>query len=236
MPLSDPIFNLDDFEGPLNLLLHLVESKELDIYRVVIEKVLSQYEEHLTTINTYDLDLGAEFLSIISSLMLLKSKTLLPQQKEEEVLDESTLRLDIIEQLVHYYKFRDISFRLGEKENQQSSKYLRGIDTDLLLTGYEPKLKPTHESILSELFLKVLEKKRLSETLLIEEEDYKISDKIKEIKKALKEFKRLIFDDIFSFKKPKGELIALFIALLEILKQGAALLNQSKNEWVIELK
>jgi len=123
---------------------------------------------------------------------------------------------------------------LGEKENQQASKYLRGVDTNLLLPEYEPELKPTHESILSELFLKVLEKKKRSDIKFINEEDYKISDKIKELKNELKNSRTLLFEDIFSFKKPKGELIALFIALLEILKQGVACLNQTYNQWVIE--
>lgn len=237
MRVSDPIFNLEDFEGPLDLLLHLVESKEIDIYRVVIEQVLAQYETHLKTLKAHDLDLGAEFLSIVSSLMLLKSKTLLPELKEEEdIIEESTLRLDIIEQLVYYYKFRDVALTLGEKESLQSSKYLRGVDTHLLMPDYEPELKPTDQSILSELFLKVLEKRKLSGIRVIDEEDYKISDKIKELRGKLKESSFLLFEEIFSLKKPKGELIALFIALLEILKQGYASLNQSENQWVIEPK
>lgn len=237
MRIPAPTFNLDDFEGPLDLLLHLVENKELDIYRVIIEQILIQYETHLKTIKSHDLDLAAEFLSIISSLMLLKSKTLLPQEKEEkEDASESTLRLDIIEQLVHYYKFKEMAKNLSEKENNQSSKYLRGVNTELLFNEREPSLKPTPESILSDLFLKVLEKKRLSDIRLIEEEDYRVSDKIKELKNFLKQSNRLIFDEIFSFKKPKGELIALFIALLEILKQGNAKLNQSENQWIIEYK
>jgi segregation and condensation protein A len=237
MRIPAPTFNLEDFEGPLDLLLHLVENKELDIYRVIIEQILTQYETHLKAIKTHDLDLAAEFLSIISSLMLLKSKTLLPQEKEEnEDPSESILRLDIIEQLVHYYKFRDMAKSLSEKENSQASKYLRGVNTEFLFDEREPELKATPESVLSELFLKVLEKKRLSDTRFIEEEDYRVSDKIKELKTCLKQSKYLVFEEVFSYKKPKGELIALFIALLEILKQGNARLNQSENQWIIEPK
>lgn len=230
-----PVFNLEDFEGPLDLLLHLVENKELDIYRVVIDQILSQYQIHLNTLNEHNLDLGAEFLSIISTLMLLKSKTLLPEEKEEnEAVDEGALRLDIIEQLVHYYKFRDMALTLSEKENQQSSKYFRGVNQEALFEERDAPLKPTSESILSELFMKVLEKKRLSDTRLIEEEDYRVSDKIKEIKHILKECKSKLFEEIFYYKKPKNELIALFIALLELLKQGFAKLNQSQEHWIIE--
>lgn len=230
-----PVFNLEDFEGPLDLLLHLVENKELDIYRVVIDQILSQYQTYLKALNSHNLDLGAEFLSIVSTLMLLKSKTLLPEEKEEkEPVDESSLRLDIIEQLVHYYKFRDMALTLSEKESQQSSKYFRGVNKETLFNDHDIPLRPTDESILSELFMKVLEKKRHSDIRLIDEEDYRVSDKIKEIKQILKSCKSKFFEEIFCYKKPKNELIALFIALLELLKQGFAKLNQSQEQWVIE--
>ncbi len=232
MRVSDPIFNLQDFEGPLDLLVHLVDSKELDIYKVAIDHVMEQYKAHLSKLMTYDLDLGAEFLSIVSSLMLLKSKMLIPQDSEvEETQDISTLRIDILEQLVHYYKFRDVAQTLGEKADSQSLRYQRGY---YVKPRSQTELQPMSGSILSELFKQVLEKQALAKTNFIEEEDYKISDKIKELKSNLSQLKKISFFEVFSYKKPKGELIALFIALLEILKQGWALLNQSQDQWYIE--
>ncbi|MCH9632841.1 MAG: Segregation and condensation protein A [Chlamydiae bacterium] len=235
MRVSAPVFSLEDFEGPLDLLLHLIENKELDIYQVIIEQVLSQYQNYLKTLNQFDLDLGAEFLSIVSSLMLLKSKTLLPKQAATEgEIDASTLRVDIIEQLIHYYKFKNIAQTLAEKEDQQALRYLRGVDLQSFSSPAEAKLKSTPQSMLSELFIKVLERQKQSDLKFIEEEDYKISDKIKEFKKNLLESNSLNFHNIFSIHKPKGELIALFIALLEILKQGLASLDQSEDQWVIK--
>ncbi len=234
MRVSAPVFSLEDFEGPLDLLLHLIENKELDIYQVIIEQVLSQYQNYLKTLNQYDLDLGAEFLSIVSSLMLLKSKTLLPEQSSEEGdIDESTLRVDIIEQLICYYKFKNIAQTLAKKEDQQALRYLRGLDQENLSSHTEQKLKATPQSVLSELFVKVLERRKKSDLKFIEEEDYKVSDMIKELKKKLSTSKALNFYELFSIQKPKGELIALFIALLEILKQGFAKLDQQDDEWVI---
>lgn len=235
MRTQDPIFNLEDFEGPLDLLLHLIENKELDIYQVAIKEVLSQFQTYLKTLLEHDLDLGAEFLGIVSSLMLLKSKMLIPEESTELAeIDESTLRLDIIEQLVHYYKFKNIALSLGEKEQEQSCYYNRGIDPQNLSHLIQEQLKPVKESILSELFLKVLEKKRALETKLITEEEYRVPDKIKEIKHLLTSQERAPFFEVFSFTKPKGELIALFIALLELLKQGFATLNQNQDQWMIE--
>lgn len=234
MRVADPIFSLNDFEGPLDLLLHLIENKELDIYQVVIEQVLSQYQNHLKTLTQFDLDLGAEFLSIVSTLMLLKSKTLLPAEKNDEgEIDESTLRLDIIEQLIHYYKFKDIAQTLAEKENEQALRYLRGVDAQTLSYQAQTELKSTSQAILSELFIKVLERQKLANVQFIHEEDYRVSDKIKELRHSLQEKNTLVFDEVFSFRKSKGELIALFIALLEILKQGWGHLDQSNDQWVI---
>lgn len=230
-----PVYSLNDFEGPLDLLMHLVENKELDIYQVLIEKVLAQYQNYLHTLNQYDLDLSAEFLSIVSSLMLLKSKTLLPQQiQNEEDVNESSLRIDIIEQLMHYYKFKNIAQTLAEKEDQQSLRYLRGVDLQSCLPQEGPALQPTPQSILAELFFKALERQKYAKVRFIHEEDYKVSDKIKELKLSLQNNQTLYFDQVFSFHKPKGELIALFIAMLEILKQGLALLNQSGDNWLIQ--
>lgn len=236
MRVDGPVFSLEDFEGPLDLLLHLIENKELDIFQVIIEKVLFQYQDYLHTLNEHDLDLGAEFLSIVSSLMLLKSKTLLPKdsQTEEEILSESTLRLDIIEQLVHYYKFKNIAETLAQKESEQTVRYQRGVDKEHLLSDEPAPLKSTPQAVLSELFIKVLERQKQLQIHFIQEEDYKISDKIKELKLSLGRQSSLAFNDIFSFNKPKGELIALFIAMLEIFKQGLAKLDQSGDEWIIQ--
>lgn len=236
MRIGAPIFNLDEFEGPLDLLLHLIENKELDIYQVIIEQVLLQYQNYLKTLNEYDLDLGAEFLSIVSSLMLLKSKTLLPQdEKSQDESDESTLRIEILEKLVHYYKFKNIAQSLAQKEEQQALHYIRGLNQEHLdqITEEAP-LKKNPQSVLSELFIQVLQKQKEMQIKFIEEEDYKVSDKIKELRKELTCSSSLRFYDVFSIQKPKGELIALFIALLEILKQGYATLDQSESQWMIQ--
>lgn len=228
-PLS---FNLENFEGPIDLLLHLIENKELDIYQVMIEEILGQYKKHLKTLLEYDLDLSAEFLAIVSTLMLLKSKMLLPQSNEEIAIDESTLRVDILEHLIHYYKFKDMALKLKEKQDLQKSCYFRG-SLEPLAAKTELK-KPSQEFILSDLFLKVLEKKKLKEKGLIYEEEYRISDKIKEWKSMLKTNPSISFYSVFDIQKPKGELITLFLALLEILKNGVALICERQNTIYIQ--
>ncbi len=231
--VSNPSFNLKAFEGPLDLLLHLIENKELDVYEVVIGEVMDQYLGYLNTLMEYDLDLSAEFLSVVSSLMLLKSKMLLPKHDEEDVLDESTLRVDIIEQLIHYYKFKNIAQDLRDKESAQKARFNRGFSLIEALSTSELK-KPNSEHLLSEFFIKVLEKRRLRNVETIEEENYRVQDMIKYWKAALKENETLSFPSIFDSEEPKLKLITLFLALLELLKNGVARVFEKENQLLIE--
>lgn len=230
--VQNPNFNLDTFEGPLDLLVHLVENKELDIYEVLIEEIMDQYLGYLNTLMDYDLDMSAEFLSVVSSLMLLKSKMLLPKHDEEEVIDESTLRVDIIEQLVHYYKFKNIAETLRAREDEQHTRFARGFS--LFEPDITPELKkPKSEGLLSDLFLKVLEKKRLRQTGEIQEETYRVYDMIRYWKSELSTHERLSFETIFNLEEPKLKLITLFLALLEILKNGIAKVIEEDDQLYI---
>ncbi|MCH9634388.1 MAG: Segregation and condensation protein A [Chlamydiae bacterium] len=231
--VSNPYFNLKSFEGPLDLLLHLIENKELDVYEIVIGEVMDQYLGYLNTLMEYDLDLSAEFLSVVSSLMLLKSKMLLPKHEEKEQIDESTLRVDIIEQLIHYYKFKNIAQELRDKEEAQKTRFNRGFCLTEAFYSTELK-KPSSESLLSELFVKVLEKSRLKHKDSIEEEDYRVQDMIQYWKQAFKDHETLNFHSVFNLNEPKLKLITLFLALLELLKNGLAKISLQENQLIIE--
>ena len=237
MPLrvANPLFSLDSFEGPLDLLVHLVEKKELDVYEVVIHEVMHQYQSYLKTLMDYDLDLSAEFLSIVSSLMLLKSRTLLPKHEEKEVFDESALRVEILDKLIHYYRFKDLAEKLKDQEVSQSKRFFRGFALQEPFESKELK-KPAHDQILVELFTEVMEKKRRRQTGLIEEEEYRVSDMIRFWKKTLKENNELLFFDVFNASEPKLKLITLFLALLELLKHGFAQIMGEQNETKIQIK
>lgn len=218
----NPLFNLKAFEGPLDLLVHLIENKELDIYEVVVYEVMHQYQSYLKTLQDYDLDVAGEFLSIVSSLMLLKSKMLLPKHDEKESLDESTLRYEILDQLLHYYKFKDLAMQLCEQEKNQAARFNRGLALKSDQLSEPPLLKPSSTSILYDLFLEIMRKNALKKKGEIEEENYRVSDMIRFWKSALKETPTLYFDQIFDSKEPKLKLITLFLALLELLKNGWA--------------
>lgn len=235
MPLrvSHPLFNLPSFEGPLDLLVHLIEKKELDVYEVIIQDVMDQYIQHLNTLMEYDLDISAEFLSVVTSLMLLKSKTLLPKHEESEEISESALRVEILEQLIHYYKFKDLAERLKDQEQQRLKHFSRAY-SPFESDEPAPLKKPNSTQLLTDLFLKVLERKKNKEEAFIKEEDYRVSDMIRFIKQDLKNKRGIAFDELFTLKQPKLKLITLFLALLELMKHGFAQVLEQNNQLMIE--
>lgn len=232
-PTSNPNFNLKSFEGPLDLLLRLIESRELIVFEVALNEVMEQYMGYLNTLMDHDLDISAEFLSIVSSLMLLKSRMLLPKHTQEEVLDEGSLRLDIIEHLIHYYKFKGIAEHLREKENTQSQHFSRGFSLIESLPQVELK-KPSSESLLSELFIQILERKKRQVKGEVVEESYRVRDMMNYLTQLLRENHALSFHTIFDLKEPKLKLITLFLALLEHLKNGTLIVVEKEGELIIE--
>jgi segregation and condensation protein A len=121
--------NLDVFEGPLDLLLYLIRREELDIYDIPIGRVTEQYMEYLDLMRQLNLDVAGEFIVMAATLMVIKSRMLLPVERRaaEEGTDEDWVdpRLDLVRQLIEYKKFKDAAGRLGQYElyAQESFKY-----------------------------------------------------------------------------------------------------------------
>lgn len=227
-------FNLKAFEGPLDLLLRLIESNELEVFEIALNEVMDQYKGYLKTLMEHDLDVSAEFVGIVSSLMLLKSKMLLPKHTEDEVIDEGSLRLDIIEHLLHYYKFKNIAEQLRVKEQTQQEHFSRGFQLQNALLGPKELKKPKTDSLLSELFIQVLERKKLLSIQTIDEESYRVRDMMTYLKNLLKEKFRLSFHELFDIKESKLKLITLFLALLELMKNGIAQVVSEGEDLIIE--
>lgn len=217
--LDDHIFALENFEGPLDFLLHLIQKSELDIYDIPLHQITEQYLMKLQELISPVVDSGAEFIGTTASLLLLKSKMLLP--KHEQTLsgeeEEPDPRFEIIHQLIEYCRFKEAAKELAELELRQSAFFSRGID-DL-----EPK-KPLgieHLSMhdLASLFQQVLAK-AASNKGIVQEEVWKVSDKMLLIRKLLLEIQKVQFDALFLTSQSRDELIVTFLALLELMKLG----------------
>lgn len=210
-------FDLGDFEGPLDYLVHLIQKNEIDIYGVQLRQIVDQF---LILWKQVDVNGGAEFIGSAASLVYLKSRMLLPKH-EQAVLpeeEEDDPRFEVIHQLIEYCRFKQAAKQLAQREQQQSGFFLRGIDTDLEMAK---RMGIEHISLedLAATFRLVLAKSKASKGL-IHEEEWRVADKIILFRSQAKSFTDLPFEDFFHEGMCREELIVTFLALLEMMKLG----------------
>lgn len=228
-PESDT-FILENFEGPLDLLWHLISRNEIDIYQVPVLQLTKQF---LAKAGLQDLDRGAEFVAMAAALVWFKSKALLPkhEQVQEDPLDcEADPRFEIIHHLIDYCHFKQAAKELAEREQQQGAYYSRGVEAAIA----KKNLGIDHLSLddLASLFQQILAKASSKEGT-IHEEEWKVSDKIKTLRQMLKKDQTLIFHVVFNPKMSRIELIVTFLALLEMMKSGEARVAHDREKNVV---
>jgi Uncharacterized conserved protein len=223
-------FTLDNFEGPLDLLWHLVNKQEIDIYQISLLDITKQYLAKIATSTFQNLDRGAEFIAMAAALVCFKSKALLPkhEQVQEDTYDhEADPRFEIIHHLLDYCRFKEAAKELSEREQQQGAFYPRGVDAGVA----KKNLGIDHLSLddLASLFQQILAKATHKQGT-IHEEEWKVSDKIKVLKQLLNKSQRLLFFDVFNSNMSRIELIVTFLALLEMMKSGDARVANDKEK------
>lgn len=212
-------FSIDNFEGPLDLLWQLIQRNEVDIYQVSLCDITKQYIEKTHEAAECDLDQGAEFIASTAALLWLKSKTLLPKSEQQEPApeDEYDPRFEVIHQLVDYCRFRQAAKELAEREQKQSSFFVRGTEESEI----RKNSGIAHLSLddLAVMFRQVLSKAQVHKGAIYEEE-WQVGDKIALIRSLLLKQSLIPFGQIFISEKSREELIVTFLALLELMKTG----------------
>ena len=220
---------LKDFEGPLDLLLHLVSKYQMDIYDVPITEVIEQYLAYVSTLQAMRLEVAGEYMVMASQLMLIKSRKLLP--KVAEVTDlEDDLEQDLLSQIEEYRKFKLLGEQL-EVKHQERAQYYSKAPTELIYEDAEL----VHDKTTIDLFLtfsNLLAKKKeefsQSHTTILRDE-YKIEDMMVIVREALVEGQQLRLQDLFKETKDLQEVITLFLAALELIKTQEILLIQKES-------
>lgn len=229
--IDDFIFSLDLFQGPLDYLLYLIQKEEIDISDVTLQSITSQL---IANMEKLDVDSEAEFIGTTATLMLLKSRKLLPksdeQSSEEDLLDP---RFEIIHQLVEYCRIKEIAKNLSELEAEHAGYFEKGIQEAIV-----PKKSLGIEHLTVEelriLFNNALEKSKVNKQI-ITEDFWKVSDKIAYIRTELMQGqKRIELSFLFSSTKSREELIVTFLALLELMKMGEAKVIRENEEITIQ--
>lgn len=224
LPINS-IFSLQNFEGPLDFLFHLIQKNEIDILHVSLQEITEQFLKKLKELTTQPVQEGAEFIGTTSYLMLLKSRSLLPEQQQaaEEEEAEDLLNRQMIEQLIEYCRFKEMAKKLSALEWQHKGCYTRGVSEAEDFTP--PKKFLGVETLSLQDLFHVFEEtmqKASSRFKVIEGEEWHLPDAMQSIKSDLQKGLKIAFKELFSLTKSRQQLIITFLALLELMKQGSA--------------
>ncbi len=230
--LEETSFLLDFFEGPLDLLLYLVQKEEVNISQVTLQSITEQIREHLLNASgASKVDAGAEFLALASTMLMMKSHALLPQTGAIPEAEALNPQFDWVHQLIEYQRFKEIAKQLAGKEKQQEAYYHRG---NHLPDEPEPQttgLALVSLSELAGLFQEIMKKAPAAGKNLLQDDVWKVSDQIIILQNLLEDRKEILFTLLFAPDKCCEELIVLFLALLELMKQQkAAVVRPPSNE------
>lgn len=212
---------LQIFEGPLDLLLHLVKKNEVDIYDIQISSITEQYLEYIGVMKEMNLDIAGEFLMMAATLVHLKSKLLLPPSEgpEESTEDDDgiTSREELIRRLIEYKRYKGAAEDIAKRLVAGRDVFFRGSQEFLESVGEDTGLLNITVFELMDAFRDIL-KRAPRERVSVEPERYKIADKINYIMERLKGEKNALFISLFSKDAARAEIIVTFLAILELAK------------------
>jgi segregation and condensation protein A len=220
---------LDMFEGPLDLLLHLIREQQLDILDIPIATITEEYLRYLAMMQELDLEVAGEFLVMAATLIHIKSKMLLPPDQAgagEEGEPEEDPRAALVDRLLEYKRFKEAAQTLGYLESEQLLRYRRGVPAmDLEVEG------PLSVSLLELLraFRDVLRRAEAATPLEITPEELNVGQRIVTLVDRLAQESPVEFSQLFVGSRRRPEIIVTFLALLELLRRGLASARQTER-------
>ena len=222
---------IENFEGPLDLLCHLIDINKMNIYDINLSEITDQYVKYLNEMEKMNLEIASEFLVMASTLLYLKSRKLLPKQEEEE---EELTEEELINRIIEYKKYKEISKTLKENYLLYSNRYFKQqeeieLPKRKLETEYENTLIPEiYKSLVQRNSEKINKNAKNIEKIALVE-NYTVSSKVKEMFKVLIKQKSFIFNKLFSIKKRnKQEVVTAFSGLLELSKRSKVETSQEE--------
>jgi segregation and condensation protein A len=230
------------FEGPLDLLLYLVNKAEVDIVQISVGQITEQYLSYLDLMRELNIDLAAEYLYMASTLIRLKARELLPDGEAENLEEDGGIynRQQLIEQLLEYKKFKEAANSLRRCEADQFGSFVRGTSDEEFIdspaTDCFVGTLTTFDLIAA--FKRILERDATSEERfhVINYDNVKIDDRIERVLERLDEADEMRFEDLFSEDTRKIVLVVTFMAILELIKMGAIQFRQEEQFGAIFVK
>lgn len=228
---------IEAFQGPMDLLLHLIDKAEIDIYDIPINVIAEQFIEYIGEMEELNLEVASEFLLMAATLLEIKSKMLLPQktkdtgdEMEDEELDP---RAELIKRIVEYKRYKDAAEELKNFESIYSKMFVKPreelveyIDDEVQLTGLNIDM------LLQSLNKMIVNNKRKINTLdisFIQREEYTLEQCIEKIKNKLEIKERIKFSELFTSSSNRSEIVVYFLSILELVRSKYINIEQKED-------
>lgn len=230
-------FKLERFEGPLDLLLHLIAQSEVSVQDIFVSEITEQYLAYIAQMDQADMELSSEFLTMAATLLHIKSRSLLPKPAKEE--DEEDPEQLLILQLQEYKRIKQVSDQLQQMEKDAAKSYYK-LPEEFRFQQDPLNLDGVDTQTLCQALTLLLEKKeaeRLREPRVnvVRAETFSVRDKIALIRNRLQHRTRMCFTELFADDATRTEVIATFLALLELVAAGQAAIEQPERYGEIQI-
>lgn len=224
------------FEGPLDLLLYFIKRDEINIYDIPISKITDEFLNYLKMMQELDLEVASEFLVMASTLMEIKAKMLLPVEKKDNSEEIEDPRKELVEQLIEYQVFKELSEYLEINIEQTKNLYFRGLyESEISEISSKLKtLKPATAYDLAKAFCELIHKIEQTKPKEIKVAEYKIEDAIEAILNLVSSASQVSFKKICEGKS-RPLVVLFFVAILELIKQGKIFAYQGNYDDDIHL-
>lgn len=223
---------IDNFDGPLDLLLHLIKKSDIDIYEISIEEITKQYLDYIQAMKEMNLDVASEYLVMASELMEIKSMMLLPKPELEEDELEEDPKEQLIKRLIEYKRYKEITGEFKNLEEERKKEFTKP-SSDLTPFKKEEETFNIGDIKLDDLinaFNKFLERKELDKPLntKITKKEYSVKKRSFEIKNILKQKKKVEFEELFE-EINRGYIVVTFLSILDLAKKQDLVITQEDN-------
>ena len=218
---QDYQIKLEVFEGPLDLLLYLVEKDEVDIMCIKVARVCKQFLEYLDLIKELSIEIAGEYLVMAATLTRLKARELLPQEKQQEAAEEGEIvsREQLIEQLIQYKKFKQAGIALKKLEDEQKGTYYRTKAEEIeWAEKFEEQVFDVTAFDLLTAFKNILDRTEEDKSHQVIRENVTIDDRIEHVLSYIYDNPQAKFEDLFKEMNTKITIVVTFMAILELIK------------------
>lgn len=232
-------FKINEFEGPLDLLLHLIDKNKFNIFDIPIVEITEQYLEYVNQMQEANLDVMSEFLVMAATLISIKAKMLLPKEEEKDDEEEDP-RAELVRRLLEYKMYKYASYELKDMELDAEKAYYKNPSIPQEIKDYKEEIDPADVigdvtlAKLNEIFNQVMRRTvdRVdpirSKFGTIEKEEVRIEDKMEEIRTSIRGLKGINFRTLLEVQASRINIIVTFLAILELMKVGDITIKQDQ--------